>query len=157
MTILGQSIANQVKRTLPVTSLPKGEFRYSVQLSELQPFLQKLSGNDLALLKRRMTFSLERAREDTRSVVILLEQPIELEGQLISSLRLKGVFPQSENGKVKPYVDGAGYSVTKVEPISSTRIRGRKERKSTEFSASGTMGHPGFPRKYWQLYNLVQP
>ncbi|MFH1387469.1 MAG: hypothetical protein ABIH50_07380 [bacterium] len=91
----------------------KKGYRYSVKLTELKPFVDALmkTPHDHELFCQRATYSLEvdLKIKDRRSVVLMLRDPIDVEGKKIKALRLKGVFPQrGKRHTVKSYSDGSG-------------------------------------------------
>jgi hypothetical protein len=136
---LSQKVEPFIGRRVQLSPVQRG--RYSATIGETTPFLHKLCAGDLELLKKRITFSIENPHDDGRSIVIPLQNPIEIDGKPIASLRLKGVFPRvGSNKMVEKYTEGFGFP-TRLFDISANIISSRTGRDDLEYSAKGTMSY----------------
>jgi hypothetical protein len=136
-------IENITQRRVDLHRIQRGVFRYSVNVGEAAPFLNKLSSADLELFKRRATFSIDNPNQGQRSVIVPLQNPIQLGDVAINALRLKGAFPrtQAENSTiVEAYSEGIGFCRRLFDREGST-ISMRTERGAEEFSGKGTMNY----------------
>lgn len=132
-----QRVANRIP-VLARIELARG--RYQVALTQTIPFIDKLGPADQNLFRQRATFALEEKDKDQRSVVIPLSQPLVIEGRTITSLRLKGIFPQVKEGsEVLPYTEGKGFVDRLLSVKDSSTIHGQQERTDGQYSAWGTM------------------
>ncbi|OGC04874.1 hypothetical protein A2276_02805 [candidate division WOR-1 bacterium RIFOXYA12_FULL_43_27] len=111
--------------------------RYSSQIFEVKSFLAILSIEDRKAFWRFATSSFEHEK-DKRSAIIRLINPIEIEGRLIMSLRLKGVAPKETDGKVKAYSTGAGF-INKDITCMGKNIIGLTYKSPNDYQADGTM------------------
>jgi len=137
---LCQKVANLVGRHPRLQNVNRGQYRHAIQLAQITPFLNSLSANDRSVLNLVATATHDKVKPDHRSQIIPLEQPIQSEGREILSLRLKGVYPRvTEDGKVKPYVEGNGYLKRIMEPAGETRVAVRMERDASEISPYGSL------------------
>jgi len=140
---LCEKISEITKNPVAFNSISKGTLRYSVKIGEVSPFMRKLSKPDLEFFKRRATFSMNNMRKDKdeRSVIIPLENPIEINGKTVMALRLKGIFPQAnEKGEVLSYKDGSGYVPTLLKVAGENKIRSTTTRDVQDYFPWGTMG-----------------
>lgn len=139
ITAFCQKIAETIQRPVKSASLSGSKLRYSAEFFPLYPFLDRLNRRDLSRFTKTATFSIRQTYQDTRSAVIQLDMPFEIEGRRVRSLRLKGIFAQAIKGIVKAYEEGDGFVDTLVKPVGEGKIIGVRERQATEYSAKGTM------------------
>lgn len=129
-----------LKRQLTGTAIARGEYRYAVRLNETHKFLNKLEEDDLACLKKYLTYSFDQVNLDVRSVVIGLKRPVSIAGRMILALRLKGIYPRvSKENKVEAYTMGNGYAGRVIEVSEGARLSARMSQGMSEVSPRGTM------------------
>ncbi len=137
---LCRNVEALAKRQLRKTGMPQGNsFKHRAAIYQIYPFLNKLGKADLEAFWKYATHSSGKTPLDDRSRVITLENPIVADGKTIKALRLKGVYPFAENGKVAPYSSGAGFVQNLLIPCGGTKIKLVENKDTANHAAYGSM------------------
>ncbi|HTY13978.1 MAG TPA: hypothetical protein VMD02_07340 [Candidatus Omnitrophota bacterium] len=140
MINLISNIERSTARPVVLTAVAETGLRYPARLAEIRPFLSALSATDRKTFDLRATFSIDNPNRDTRSLTIPLAHTIEIEGQAIRALRLKGVFPRADqNGKVGKYDRGRGFCSKALFVSGPDELSCRPKLMDADYLAAGTV------------------
>ena len=105
--------------------VPQRASGYAARFVEYSPFIHKISESraDLLALVKGLTCSVRSLPTTTRTMIIPLQNSLEINGKTVRALRLKGVYPRVlENGEVAPYTDGGGTVRRAFRPSGGSEI-----------------------------------